>query len=631
MAIVNMKRIYLLAMKENQEAILKVMQKHGTVEISNITLDSTPKEQEQIQNPDIERLYWCIHYLGKYGNVKKPLFASEVYIDNSEANNILSKRLELFKIIQRCEEIEREKGRIQTEILKKRAEIDELEPWKNLDIDLKDLSDTQSTKFFMGEISNTALETIKNDKKAQGLLYYVEVISEKSGQSYIYVIAHKSSYDEINKIFKDEGFTPAKFPESSRNIPMIIESAKDEINKIESSTEKFNSELTDLAKNIPDLEKLYDLLNIEFQRQVQKNKLINTKSAFSLKGWVPEPSVDSLLKDLQSISKNMEIEISDPDKDDEPPILLKNSSLVTPFESIVKGFSYPAPGGIDPTAVMAPFFANFFGMMLSDAGYGLMMVIAIPIIIKVFNPKVSIKNMMKLLFWGGIATVVWGALFNTWFGFSPLPIALNPMNAPMPVMAVCIALGAVHLFAGLGVAAYMNIRKGDYIEAVYSQLSWAVMLIGLGLLIVPSLSKIGAIMAAIGAITIVLTAGRDKGNIFSRLVSGFGALYGVMSWISDLLSYMRLFGMGLATGVIGMVINKLIGMAFQGGIVGVILGSILFVGAHLFNFGINALGAYVHSCRLQYIEFFGKFYEDGGKPFVPLEEKTRYIKLLNNK
>lgn len=237
---------------------------------------------------------------------------------------------------------------------------------------------------------------------------------------------------------------------------------------------------------------------------------------------------------------------------------------------------------------------------------------------------------MLILAIGGIATVVWGALYNTWFGFSPWPSVFDPVNNSLPVMAICIGLGAVHLFAGLGMGAYVNFRRGQPLNALFDQFSWMMLVIGLGLLILPQTAQIGKWLAISGTAIILLTAGRAKSNNpFKRLISGMGALYGVTGWISDLLSYVRLFGMGLATGVIGMVINQLVKMIMSGGIIGIVIGVVVFVGGHLFNAAINILGAYVHTCRLQYIEFFGKFYEEGGKPFQPLCFSPRYLRVKN--
>lgn len=629
MAIVNMKRIFLIGMKEDQQSILKILQKHGSVEISDLNTDKT--DYEPVHSAELERVRWCINYIGKLRPEKKPLLASDTYISQNEAENVLQNKEQILSVVRRCEDIEREKGRIQTEILKKNAEIEELLPFEELDIYGSDIKNSTYTKSLVGYISNSALERVGAKLQEESLLAQYETVSEIKGQSYIYIISHNDSYQEVLKIFKDNGFAEVQVPKENKTVKSMIADLHKDIESIKQSEEKLTAELVELAKQTSEIEKLYDILSIDFQRQEQRYKFLKTQSTFLLMGWIPQPSVDELKKDLYDLNENIELEICDPQDDEVPPVLLKNNKFAAPFESIVKGFSYPSPSGYDPTAVMAPFYANFFGMMLSDAGYGLLMLIAIPLLLKKFNPKIGTKNLMKVMLFGGLATLIWGALYNTWFGFSPLPLALDPVNKPMPVMMVCLALGALHLFAGLAVAAYMNIQKGEYLEAVYSQLSWAFLLIGLGMLLVPSLSKIGKALAIIGALTIVITAGRGNKNIFSRMVSGFGALYGVMGWISDLLSYMRLFGMGLATGVIGMVINILVGMMFEGGIFGAIIGSVIFVFAHLFNFGINALGAYVHSCRLQYIEFFGKFYEDGGRAFNPLEEKTRYIKILNDK
>jgi V/A-type H+/Na+-transporting ATPase subunit I len=216
-------------------------------------------------------------------------------------------------------------------------------------------------------------------------------------------------------------------------------------------------------------------------------------------------------------------------------------------------------------------------------------------------------------------------MYNSWFGFGLFPSVFDPMKNAMPVMIVCVAVGALHLFTGMGIAAYLKIRQGKWLDAIYDHISWAMIVIGIGLLLILG-TKIGMWIAIAGAAIVLFTAGRNKTkNPIKRILSGLGALYGVSSWVSDLLSYMRLFGMGIATGVIAMVINLLIGMVISHGIIGIILGSIVFVGGHLFNTAINTLGAYVHSCRLQYIEFFSKFYEDGGKPFLPLKDTARYV------
>ena len=358
--------------------------------------------------------------------------------------------------------------------------------------------------------------------------------------------------------------------------------------------------------------------------------MAHTGSTSLLSGWVPKPLAASLQTKIETEFPGAQVSLRDPEAGEEPPVLLHNHKVVSPYEAVISGFALPAYTALDPTAVMMPFFACFFGMMVSDAGYGLVMAILVPILIKLMQPSQGARRIFWIIAGGGLATLVWGALYNTWFGFGPWPSVFDPVNNSLPVMAVCIGIGALHLFTGLMLGAVQNFRKGQPLSALFDQFSWMLLIIGLGLLLLPATAVIGKWMALAGAAIIVVTAGREKSNNpIKRLVSGLGALYGVTGWISDLLSYMRLFGMGLATGVIGMVINQLVGMIMGGGIIGYVIGAVVFVGAHLFNAAINILGAYVHACRLQYIEFFGKFYEEGGKPFKPLRLEPRYLRIID--
>lgn len=621
MALIKMKRFHMLAMKEDKSKLLRMLQTLGCVEITDAN-PNVDQKQEVKQNPAIERVRFAIDFLSKSSTAKKPMFPSDVYITQDEAKAILQQQNQLMQYVEQTENIEKEQGKLLSEAIKIQAGLDELKPWYSLDIPVQVNMQTQSCTIQLGSIHVNSWETLQTSLSE--LMVESYVISSDANTMYVALLFYNKDYAEGLKRCKEHGFTPVNLALNS-TVQDKIASLQQQKEALANKEGEYKQALQDLAGHIPALEKLFDILSIDQQRENQQAKLYNTQSSFYVQGWIPESAIENVQKAATNISNVVEFAFAEAQEDEEPPVLMQNSKLVTPFESVVQGFSYPAASGLDPTAIMMPFFANFFGMMLSDAGYGLVMAIALPIMIKLFNPKVSTKNMFKLMTWGGLFTVLWGALYNTWFGFAPFPSVFDPINKPMPVMMVCVALGAVHLLVGLGAAAYMNIRRGDVWAAVFDQLSWVLLLSGLGMLIVPSVAGIGKILALVGVGIILLTAGRDKKNIFARLLSGLGALYNITGWISDLLSYMRLFGMGLATGVIGNVINILVGMVFQNGIIGMIIGSVLFLGAHVFNMGINALGAYVHSCRLQYIEFFGKFYEDGGRPFAPLEEKTRYI------
>ncbi|MGN1068786.1 MAG: V-type ATP synthase subunit I, partial [Candidatus Fimadaptatus sp.] len=243
----------------------------------------------------------------------------------------------------------------------------------------------------------------------------------------------------------------------------------------------------------------------------------------------------------------------------------------------------------------------------------------------------TVGDIAKILVAGGASTMFWGILYGGWFGISVPALMFAPMDEPLMMMILCVALGLVQIVVSLVMAMIMNIKRGKPWDAVFDQASWIALLMGVALLalgtINPVFSEIGKWLAIAGVVVIVAFGGRGKKNIIMRIGGGLGKLYGVSSYLSDLLSYARLFGMGLATGVIGMVINLVASMLWANPVT-MIFAALIFVGGHMFNLAINALGAYVHSCRLQYIEFFSRFYEDGGREFKPLRVKTKYVDIL---
>ncbi len=309
-------------------------------------------------------------------------------------------------------------------------------------------------------------------------------------------------------------------------------------------------------------------------------------------------------------------------------------------------YSLPSRHDIDPTKLLAPFYFIFFGMMLSDAAYGIIMAVGCWYILKKFKLEGMTYRMIKMFFYCGISTFIWGALFGGWFGdFIPVaaktlfdvdivikPIWFDPMAEPMKLLIFSLILGGIHLFVGMGIQAYMFIRDGHPLDALFDIGLWYVLLIGLVLFgiggsVAPVMVTVGKVMSIVGAVGILLTGGRKKKGIFGKITGGLGSLYGITSYLSDVLSYSRLLALGLATGVVAKVINTL-GSLAGGGVKGAIVLLLAFVIGTVFNIAINALGAFVHSCRLQYVEFFGKFYTGGGRPFEPFERKTKYIKIL---
>ncbi len=372
--------------------------------------------------------------------------------------------------------------------------------------------------------------------------------------------------------------------------------------------------------------------------------MLKTDTTFYIEGWVPEEcreNVEHVLSKFECWN-----EITKPEEGEQYPIMLQNGSFVQPFESITELYSLPSSSNVDPTSYMAPFYCIFFGLMLADVGYGIIMAIGCYAVLKKFSLEGTMQKMLKMFFYCGISTAFWGVMFGSWFGdavpaaakllfnsdFTLKPVWINPMEQPMTLLIFSFIFGVIHLFVGMGIQAHILIRDGKKIDAVFDIGFWYGFIIGIALMlfgnsIIPGSGKIGTWMTIIFAIGLVLTQGRSKTGIVSKLISGVLSLYNITSYLSDILSYSRLLALGLATGVVSSVVSILGSMGGRNIFGFILFFAVLLIG-HVFNFAINALGAFVHAARLQYVEFFGKFYEGGGEAFNPLAKKTKYNRII---
>lgn len=637
MAIVEMKRVSLLALRADRDRILRTMQRMGCVEITEIQDEQLKaylsRERGQAENAEekLSRIRWAISLLSRYEVKKKSLlnmFSSIPDATEEEAQDVAEKAADVFGVVEACEACERREGDLRGREARANAQLAQLRPWLEFDIPVEKLAPTRDTVQFAGTVSASKFDALEG--AFAPLAARVTNVGLNGDEACVWVVAHRDDAKAAQEALAAADFSAAQFACAQGTAKQQREALEKELQQIAAEKTAATDELRALAARLPQLRILYELTAQERDRQAAAQRFAQTETAFLMEGWAPAGAAEALEQKLHEACPECEIEFRDPLDEEEPPVLLQNGKFAAPYESIVAGYSLPNPRGFDPTAIMAPFFACFFGMMLSDAGYGMVLAIMIPLIIRFMHPPKSMRNMMYVLTAGGIFTVFWGAIYDTWFGanLNPKflqPVIINALEDPMKMMYVCIGMGLVHLFTGLGVGAYMNFKRGKPWSALFDQGFWVILLVGVGvMLLVPSLATVGKFMLIGGALGILLTAGRDKPTLMGKFTGGFGALYGVSSWLGDILSYMRLFGMGLATGVIGMVANMLAGLIMTNPI-GCVLGVVLLVAIHAFNAFINALGAYVHSCRLAYIEFFSKFYEDGGVEFKPLTRIPRYV------
>ena len=333
---------------------------------------------------------------------------------------------------------------------------------------------------------------------------------------------------------------------------------------------------------------------------------------------------------------------------------LKNSTFAESAEGVTASFGLPARGEMDPTSVMSRCYVFFFGLMLSDAAYGLIVFLACFILLKKFPRMGSgLKKSIRLFMYCGVSTLFWGVMFGGYFGdavnvisrtffgreISIPAVWFTPLDDPMKMLVMSMLFGVIHLFLGLGLKGYMLLKDKRILDFFCDVVLWYCLLTGLILILLPSelfasmsqmtivfpepVNLLAKVLAIGGAAGILLMSGRSSKNPALRLALGAYDLYNITSWLSDVLSYSRLLALGLATGVIASVINQMGSMAGNG-ILGAVVFILVFLVGHGFNLAINLLGAYVHTCRLQYVEFFGKFYEGGGRMFEPFRRNTKY-------
>lgn len=654
-----MEKLAVIGIDAAKEDLLADLMDLGVVEITEQTdalregdipegVVSLDGDEDTVAGLDagIARIGTALNLLHKHGREKQPLFITRRKIRKSEFDKVLSKRDEILENVNHLMSVNK-KLRIRKEKMNKAAlELKTLEAWSRYDMPLE-IRETRQVRFELGVVPATVnVDDLREAVAKVSDSASIETVNRDKDMIYIFTADLKTEHGDVVTVLKQWGYTPAPFEnhtgtvaENRKRFEKEIAAGRKEIKALEADIAKCEH-----MKN--NIECLQDQLIIERDREKIKGSFLKTGKTFKLEGWIPV----ECKKDVEKVLERHDCLYAyrKPKDDEEVPVLVRNSSFGTPFSAITEMYSLPDYRGFDPTDIFSIFYAMFFGMMLSDAGYGLILTVACFFILRKYDIEGLTRKMIKMFLFCGIATVFWGAMFGGWFGdFIPSftktvfghkvnvgAIWFNPIDDPTKLLIFSLLFGIVHLFAGMGINAYMMIRRGNLKDAVFDVFSWYMVIVGGGLWLAGSNISAGAapagrVVCIVGAVIILLTGGRNNKGI-GKLTGGLGSLYGVTGYISDILSYARLLALGLATGVIANVVN-LLGSMIGSGVVGLIAMIVVGIIGHTFNLAINALGSFVHSSRLQYIEFFGKFYEDGGEEFSPFRNNTRYVRFTQDK
>lgn len=635
MAVVKMKKLIIAAHKDEKDKILDILQNEECVEIFNLEesflneedanyvfkeADITAKTEVEFNN-----IKFTYEFLSKFAGKRRGLFKKRDILTKNEFNN-LGTKVDWNKLYNECKDIEFKLNENRNIRSKYVSELEQYDEWSNLDVNSKVLNEFKNVSYSIGTVSMKYENQLCEDLENVVDDAYIEIVSKKQENANFLFIYHKDDVDKVEDILKKYGFS--KFNLNFEIKPSLkINNLKNKIDELDSDYTTYLKRAEKLSLKIDDVEKAYDYINSKLEKERAKSNLLRTEQTFILEGWVPEEKEEYIQDVLLKEYNDVFIDIKEPLDDDDPPVLLKNNALVEPFEMITALYSLPLSKELDPTPLLVPFFMLFFGMMMADAGYGLMMIVISLVMLRFMDLDENKKKMAKLIFYCGFPTILFGFLYGSFFGgiIELKPLWVAPIDNTIEVLVVSIIMGIIQIYFGLGVKAYSLIKSGKILDAVYDVLLWYVLLSGLIWMLLGG-GKPAKIMSIIGALGLLATQGRESKSIAGKFFGGLYGLYGVTSYLGDALSYSRLLALGLASGLIGWSFNLIIDMLGKG-IGAIIFGSIIFIIGHTFNFLIGGLGAFVHTCRLQYLEFFGKFFEGGGTEFKPLKYSTKFVKL----
>ncbi len=612
--LVPMQKLTLYALKADRDALLLALQKDGSVMLEPEAGSKSLPGAETV-SAQLDKTGAVLQFLVQNG-AKNPLFPQKEQVSYPD---FLKETGEGKRLTEQLDTTASKIASLESEAAALRTQAESLQPWLQLDIPLEQLSFTETTHCHVGFLPEKELPAFQ-EGMAKLLADWKTYGDGQDGRALV-VLAYNRDEEAVKHLLKEHDFSEAVLPKRSGTAAQVQQELLQEAKEREDKIARLQQETKDILPRKQQVELYYDQLSTTHERL--QNGGVETVSAFKVQGWVRKNRTRRVEKVIQSVTDAYQLTFADPAEGEIPPTVLENGKLVEPYESVVELYSLPKAGSIDPDLIMAPFHFIFFGMMLSDAGYGLVLTVMLYFALKKFKPTGFARQLALVIFFGSISTVLWGAMFGGWFGLEWKPLLFVPMKEPLKMLALCFGLGAIHLVAGMLVKVYMLLRDGDVMGAVCDQISWLIMFLGFFLMaLVPG--PIGKYLAWLGAGIIILFGGREKKGIVSRLLGGLLTLYNISGYLSDLLSYSRIFALGLATGVIAMVINTVAQMLWSAGPVGILAAILVLLAGHYFNIIINVLGAFVHSSRLQYIEFFGKFYEAGGRAFLPLALRTKF-------
>ena len=640
MAILKMKKLRICGVSEEQTQLIRQLQLLGSVEIGapcaltdtqgvQVFCAGDGKSADALLRTSA-RLTSALETLKHYETKKGGLFAArpEKTIGELFSDEAYAAALDTAQAVLDAQDA---RSRLAAEKSRLTAVRESFVPWQQLPLPLETLG-TQHTRILLGTVpAQTDLEALRAKVFEAADEVQLEQISADQQSLYLLVFVHKCAAEAVGAALREAGFALTTFDGVQGTAAENIRRTDEAIAACEQQDAEKLAELTALAAQKPALQLAFDRCTQEISKAQAADRLVHSEKTFCLGGWVPCEDVGKLEALLSGFCCAWELTDPAPEEYPDVPVKLKNNKLTWPLNMVTEMYSLPAYDGVDPNPLMAPFFILFYGIMMADMGYGLLMILASIIITKKSRPKGTSGQMFGLMFSCGISTFLMGALTGGFFGdflpqlvgiidpdttFKALPSLFTPLDDTITILIGAMALGFVQIVTGMAISFVEKIKKGQIMDAIWEELTWWVVFAGIACMAL----GVTNIVLYVGLGMVVVGSGWSAKG-FGKVTAIFGSVYNhVTGYFGDILSYSRLMTLMLAGSVIASVFNTL--GAIPGNVVIFLIVSMLGNGL---NFALNLLSCYVHDLRLQCLEYFGKFYKDGGRPFKPLAINTKYV------
>lgn len=649
MSIVRMKKLRLIALRDQRDELTRALMRLGCVQVREPEGLLSQEAAAAVLRPEkaglaagrtkLTVLRNAVKVLAQYAPEKKKFLSARPVVSQREFldDEALAGDLALAEQINEWDGAVR---RIQAEESRLRGEIDTLRPWEPLDAPLVGVGTKRTVLLYMTAPLDVEEAAVADAAGVITEAVQIIRVSEDDRQRYFALLALREEVPSLLETLRKAGCAQAQFMDRKGT-------ARENIRQLEAELKILDGQKRDTIRLIeaegdkaPDIRLSTDRMTAEVSRLEAVERLSGTDSIVAMEGWCPEPDVEALEKILSEF--DCAWELLEPAEEEYPdvPVKLQNNGFAEPMNLVTEMYSLPAYDGIDPNPLMAPFFVLFYGIMMADMGYGLLMMLASWIVLKKMRPRGGTKYLITLLGYSGVSTFFFGALTGGFFGdllpqiakmvnpdtaFTALPALFTPLEDPTMILIAALVIGVIQIFTGMIVSVRYKCKNGEGLSALFDEGAWWLILIGVALMAlgigsiggVPVVLVIGAVLLAVGQFVM-------KGSFTGGLMGLFGGIYnGVTGYFSDILSYSRLMALMLSGSVIASVFNTL--GAMTGNIFAFVL--IALVGNAL-NLALNLLGCFVHDLRLQVLEFFNRFYKDGGKPFRPLNIDTNYVEII---